>query len=250
MKGSYRTRDLCRQSLVYLTKNSLLPSYLESGPFRKRVHHGRPVFRPEQLMLAHYCLAEGALYSDLRDWKFAFDLVRSFSVGGASRQRQSGWTLERCFGSFGQLEPRDLYRHLLSAWARSGFTARDANESRLSAQFELQDSCKVTQLPEPYGKWLHIQEGLPRWDDPVELKAAVECRVWTKVEPQGSPRKYQTFVDMNLSTLMPTLVQTTGELLVELLSNGTPCSAERRRSLESAVLRVVRQRLAMSPWNR
>jgi len=249
MKTNYRVRDLCRQSLVYLNQNSLLPSFLESGPFRKPLHRGRPVFRPEQVMLAHYCLAEGPLYSNPQHWKLAFDLIQSFRSGGPKKPDFS-WTLERCYGSFGQLEPRDLYRMVLSSFTRCGFIARDADEARLRTQFELVDSCKVMKLPEPYGKWLQIQQARPRWDDPVELKALVECQVWTAVQPKGSALKYQTFVNMQLSTLMPTLVLTAGELIIELILKGKPQPAASRRSLETAILRVVRERMASSPWSR
>src|SRR5215510_11439921 len=106
-----------------------------------------------------------------------YRLIRSFTASGAARMHQDGWQLDQCYGNFGELDGRDLFQQLTSAFLRCGFRLVDSNDVHRSAQFELTESCNVMSLPEPYGKWLQLKEQRPRWKMPAELKVIARCVV-------------------------------------------------------------------------
>ena len=68
-------------------------------------------------------------------------------------------------------------------------------------QFHARGSATISDLPEPYGKWLQLREQSPRWSDKVELELSVQA----KVDPH--PRSGDACLSLRLSTFAPTVVE-------------------------------------------
>jgi hypothetical protein len=240
---AFRGRDLCRQSLAYLIDHGFLSEYVESGRFVPPPPRARAIFSPEQLMLSHYAQKEGILYWFAAQWELAFKLVRSFTAGAAVRGQQNRWQLEQCYGSFGDLDVQALFQHVTSAFVWCGFRTTDTNDVHRSAQFELTDTCNVMSLPEPYGKWLQLKEGRPQWKMPVELKVVARCAVQREFTTR------QTFLHLELSTLAAPLIMALANELADLLHEPHGrLGAYSLRQHEEMLADVLRQRLALPPW--
>lgn len=206
-------RGLCQDSLQDLIRRSRLKSYENSGKFMKpRVRHS--IIPPELGLIAHYSVAEGPLYEDESQWEFAYRLVHSFTQRGR-RNLQSQFTLRDPFGPFQGVQVDDLMSQLPHIFEQCGFRGHQPSRLARSAVFLSTGSCKVEQLPEPYGKWLQIQQRKPRWDRPVELEMEAVCNV-------SAPTKYATRLDLTVSTLAMPLLELLAEKLGRLLGAAIP----------------------------
>ncbi len=207
------TRGLCQESLQDLIRRGRLKSYENSGKFIKpRVRHS--IVPPELGLIAHYSVAEGPLYEDESQWEFAYRLVYSFTQRGR-RNLQSQFTLHDPFGTFQGVQVDDLMSQLPHIFEQCGFRGYQPSRLARSAAFVSTGSCKVEQLPEPYGKWLQIQQRKPRWDRPVELEMEAVCNL-------SAPTKYVTRLDLTVSTLAMPLLELLAEKLGRLLGAAIP----------------------------
>ena len=206
-------RSLCQDSLQDLIQRGLLKSYENSGKFIKpRVRHS--VIPLELGLIAHYSVAEGPLYEDESQWEFAYRLVHSFTQRGR-RNVQSQFILHDPFGPFQGVQVDDLMSQLPHIFEQCGFRGHQPSRLARSAAFVSTGSCKVEQLPEPYGKWLQIQQRKPRWDRPVELEMEAVCNL-------SAPAKYVTRLDLTVSTLAMPLLELLAENLGRLLGAAIP----------------------------
>lgn len=207
------TRSLCQDSLQDLIRCGRLKSYENSGKFIKpRVRHS--IVPPELGLIAHYSVAEGPLYEDESQWEFAYRWVHSFTQRGR-RNVQSQFTLHDPFGPFQGVQVDDLMSQLPHIFEQCGFRGHQPSRLARSAVFVSTGSCKVEQLPEPYGKWLQIQQRKPRWDRPVELEMEAVCNL-------SAPAKYVTRLDLTVSTLAMPLLELLAEKLGRLLGAAIP----------------------------
>lgn len=207
------TRNLCHDSLKYLIDCGRLKPYENSGKYRKpRVRHS--IIPPELGVVAHFSVAEGLLYEDEEQWEFAYLLVHSFTQRGR-RELQGQFTLHNPFGEFQGVQVDDLISQLPTVFEQCGFQGQPPSKLARSATFVSRDSCKVEQLPEPYGKWCQIQQRQPRWDRQVELEIEAACAL-------SSPVKYVTHLDLTLSTLAMPLLELLAEKLGRLLGRQIP----------------------------
>ena len=161
-----RARDYCQQTLDYAVDKGLLPTFQKLGRYLQPNAKGRALLDPRSLEIVHYAARRGPLYRDERAWQRAHDLVAAFVRPRRGRHTVNWWQLDE-FVAF-DLKPVDLLRYIDSAMTSEGFEARDRNDAAFSSTYLLADTCKVADLPEPYGKWLQ-QQGRPRWRDEVEL---------------------------------------------------------------------------------
>lgn len=207
------TRSFCQDSLQDLIRCGRLKSYENSGKFIKpRVRHS--IVPPELGLIAHYSVAEGPLYEDESQWEFAYRWVHSFTQRGR-RNVQSQFTLHDPFGPFQGVQVDDLMSQLPHIFEQCGFRGHQPSRLARSAVFVSTGSCKVEQLPEPYGKWLQIQQRKPRWDRPVELEMEAVCNL-------SAPAKYVTRLDLTVSTLAMPLLELLAEKLGRLLGAAIP----------------------------
>lgn len=236
--GTLRVRDLCRDSLRYFLTNGFLPNYEESGRYVKQLPRAHPVFRPELRLAAHYCLAEGALYESSYDWDLAYRYVRSFTASSVARG-EFETRIPRWCGSFGEKKSTDLLNLFMSAMVRCGFDMTDKNELTKTARFEMKESSKVLKLPEPYGKHLHLRQGKPSWEEPVDLRVVVDCRTASVMEPPGGKIAFQTYLDLELSTFPPTLLPLLARNLARLLGGALPGSVKSLSEIDREILRIA-----------
>jgi hypothetical protein len=166
-----RTRDLCRQTLDYTVDRGLLPKYDKVGRYRQPNAKGRNLFDAQSMEIVHYAARRGPLYRDVRAWQRAHDVVAAFVRPRRGRGAVNWWQLDE-FVAF-DLMPVELLGQIDSAMTSVGFEARDRNDAAFSSTYILADTCKVADLPEPYGKWLQHQ-GRPRWRDDVDLTLVAE----------------------------------------------------------------------------
>ncbi|HEY2136315.1 MAG TPA: hypothetical protein VGH49_10520 [Xanthobacteraceae bacterium] len=193
-----RLRDIVRDSFAAATAARLLAPHEPAGRYETPPERFGSVFRPAQLRHAHYASPRGPLYGDPAQWRRAYEFVRAFSAAAAAGS--PGYTIERCFGSFGRLGAADVFQHVLSALEACGLKQVGLNAILHEAQLEATDNVKVESLPEPYGHWLHHQTHQPRWIEPVSLRLAVRFAITTTfVRTDGAGGHLEPSVTLQLS---------------------------------------------------
>ncbi len=235
-----RARDLCRRSLEWAIAHRLLPEYVRTGKYRRppepphRLNFGKDTW-----LVAHYADWRGPLYRQEAEWRRAFAFVDAFTHKSLARPRQRGWELVRLYGSFGDLEPPSVLAQTRAGLLRQGFSEIDLNERSFSGMFRLTDSCKGSDLPEPYGKWQQQANRLV-WDNDVDLSVEVHCHVHVRprrIPPPGN----RSYLDLTLSAPAPTVV--TG-LYVHLLRTLRPRSLLTAVELERLLVDSLRALIA------
>jgi hypothetical protein len=192
-----RVRDMVRGSFRAAMAAGLLESYEHSGRFDAPERFGS-VWRHTQLRDAFYGQTGGPLYADHAEWQRAYRFVQAFTAAEAARRsRALPVRLERCFGSFGAMAPDDVFHHISFALEACGMKKVAVNAISQEGIFEAFDSAKLESLPEPYGKWLMLQERQRRWGEPVSLGLSVHCRVTTGYASRGG--RLETAVTLSLS---------------------------------------------------
>jgi hypothetical protein len=168
------TLDLCRATLQDLIGRHWLATYKHTGKFQPPGRDRAPV--PKELAkLLWYARLDGPLYRDETRWRAAYRLVDSFRQG-RSAKLGSSIRLDDVFGPIAApLE--DVHRFLSTAFASLDFKCRSNDAAAQTAQFSSEHSCKVEDLPEPYGKWLQIRRQKPAWDQPAQLRLRADCRL-------------------------------------------------------------------------
>jgi hypothetical protein len=190
-----RVRDIVRASFDRVIEAGILPPYEWRGRFVPPPVRHNPTWRTEQVELIHYAGLDTGLYADLDAWRRAVAFIRAFTAGSAGRGglpwRIAGWG-----GSFGEVPAPDVLQHVTLALGACGLRALPPNPITYTGYFEASDSPAISALPEPYGRWLQVREGQPRWNDKVELRLAARVRARVALRPDG---RFDGFADLDLS---------------------------------------------------
>jgi hypothetical protein len=210
-----RVRDYCRKSMEFLVGANYLPGYQISGPFDKGVPRRQAVFLPEHMILAHYAIAEGALYADRAAWDAAYRYIRSFTAAGIGGGKSI--VFPQWCGKFPNLDAGDLLGMISSAMTQSGMVLKYRNDTAHTASFEAIDDCKVSGLPEPYGKYLQLVLRRAGWDNPVQLRLLANVRAVALPLAPGAPAKFESYLELETSTLAPPLMESAANRLAMLL---------------------------------
>jgi hypothetical protein len=191
-----RVRDMVRSSFDQLIESGALPAYRRRGRYTPPVMRHNPTWRPEQVELARYGAASaGGLYIDLQAWRAAVDFIRAFTAASAARAPWQ-WQLPSWSGSFGEVPAEDLLHHLSAGLGAFGLRPSASNTITHTAYFDASDSAAVAALPEPYGRWLQVQEGRPRWKEKIDLRLVACARARIVLRRDG---RFDTFADIALS---------------------------------------------------
>lgn len=178
--------------------DGLLPSFQRSGKFN-RPRHRSPILDAETWELAHYAHRCGPLYHDESSWRLARDLVESFMPRGISKGRFIV-DLPNAFGVLKGVKAGWLSKNLQLLFEQCGFTSGPAGSGGLDFAFRARSSTGISELPEPYGKWLQLRERAPRWRDKAELEVSVEATV------KPDPKTGEACLSLRTSTLVPSLL--------------------------------------------
>jgi len=176
-----------------------LPGYESTGKF-KPPRHKSPLVSASAWELAHYAQRTGPLYRDERAWRFSYELIESFMSKGVTAGHFT-MDLPDVFGPLKGVQASWLSKDLQILFGQCGFSAGPAGAGGFDAVFHARGSATISDLPEPYGKWLQLREQSPRWSDKVELELSVHA----KVDPH--PRSGEACLSLRLSTFAPTVVE-------------------------------------------
>jgi hypothetical protein len=203
-----RVRDILRASFEAAIQAGALGDYRSSGRFDRPERYGA-VFRTADRRAAHYASTEGPLYRDYDAWRRAFQFAHAFTAGQASRAIvRPPYRLEHCFGSFGRTDPKDAMHCVGAAMEGAGMKRIAIDETTSEALFDASDSARLESLPEPYGKWLMLQQGQLRWDKPVSLRLVARCRLEQSYAAPDSRETWpQTYLTLSLSAPAVSLVE-------------------------------------------
>ena len=204
-----RVQDLCKAAIDWLVEAGVLDVYEESGKFVEPLGgKGKFALDRDQRLLTHYAVCSGSLYTDERRWRRAYQMIHMFTAAGLAQRNRRTWKLASPFGPLEAIPPAEALVQLQSAFVRAGFQMTDQNDATGSAVFRTEDTGRVIDLPEPYGKWFQHRERRPRWDEPLDLAIEVHCRVLSRVQSPGphATSAYATVIDIELSGLAPSLV--------------------------------------------
>jgi hypothetical protein len=211
-----RVRDYCRKSLEFLVQRNFVPNYQVSGPFARGAPRPSALFRPEQMILAHYAIAEGPLYANPATWEATYKYIKSFTATGVGAAAKNCLFSSWC-GNFPDLDADDLLGLVTSALTQCGLNLKHRNDTARTASFEAVDDCKVSALPEPYGKYLQLVQHKAAWDNPVQLRLFVNVKAVALPAAPGAPFKTQSHIELETSTLTPTLMDSAARRLASAL---------------------------------
>jgi|GEM_PF-4501070 len=185
----WNAKKLCQQTEEFLIAHKLLPSYVKSGRYNPTISRHRSLFSPVEQKNLHYSGRNGLLYNNLSFWYFDYQLIRSFTLKGST---DSCLFLPDLYSL--PVDADSLLKRLPSIFAQLNFRVVNIDNIGQHTTFELSDeSCKVEDLPEPYGKWLHHQLGRVEWDKPEPLKITISCQLF--------PKPDETYLTLTLSAL-------------------------------------------------
>ena len=220
-------RMLCEGALEFVIRHGLVPPYTPTGRLPGRPSRRSPLLRREEERAVWYASREGALYQDREQWRRAYQIVHSFTKQGRSG---SCFRLPRLWGRVAAPVGAVLDQ-LPNAFSYQGFECVSRSAVGRSALFRAGESCRVEQLPEPYGKWQQHELLRPRWERPVELQVEARCRL----EAVG---RAETEIDLELSTFALLLLPGVGCSLSELLALAPPlrCTFEYLKTRTSWLL--------------
>ncbi len=177
-------RTVTKSSLDWLVGAGLLPAYREGGAFVPAVSGVQSFALGEpQQMLMHYAPLDGRLYADLDAWRRATRVVAAFI---ADIRAAPPWTPQKPFLVFEPLRPSDALDQAHSALTRVGLALVDRNDRNGTALFRAEETCRVLDLPEPYGKWFQHREHKPCWGEPRPLRLDVKCAIEAQRQAPGA----------------------------------------------------------------
>ena len=195
-------REHCRSALALAVEERNLKPYAESGPYAAPRGRDRYALDERAGILVHYADCRGPLYRDDANWKRAYDLVRSFTRG-ADDAFEYPWTVDGLGGLFTGIGPAALLDAAETTMLALGFERTARSDAASVAYFALHDSCRATDLPEPYGKWQQHKRQVPRWDQNVSLELSGSCTV--KVVGRERDGDLEMVLDLGLSSLAPSI---------------------------------------------
>jgi hypothetical protein len=190
-----RVRDIVRNSFAQLIETGALPGYEHRGRHSPSFVRHNPVWRPEHVENTRYAAASGALYENEEAWRKAVEFVRAFTAARAGRGILP-WRLPAWGGSFGEIPAEDLLHHLTAGLGAFGLRTLSMNTITHAAWLDATDSVSVSALPEPFGRWLAVREGRPRWREKIELRLAARVCARIAMRPDG---RFDAFADIALS---------------------------------------------------
>ena len=205
-----RVRDIVRGSFDAVIEAGALPTYDLRGRYTPAVVRHNPTWKPEQVELARYgAVSTCGLYADAEAWQTAVTFIRAFTASASARAPRN-WQLPRWSGSFGEVSADDLLHHLSASLGAFNLRPISTNTITHTAYFEATDSATVAALPEPYGRWLQVQDGRPRWKEKVELRLLACVRAHIVLRRDA---RFDAFADLALSGPAISLVQALGSTL-------------------------------------
>jgi len=202
---------LCEHTLAFLIRHCWVEPYSPTGRYQPGPLRQPPLLRPEERKALHYAALDGPLYLKREQWQRAYQVVRSFTKSGRKGSRV--W-LPRLWGEV-PVQVGELLGQLPSAFASQGFDCISTSPVGRRALFRASETCRVEQLPEPYGKWLQHGMQRPQWERPVELQIEAVCQL-------TSLAAGHTAIDLELSTFAIPLVVGLGRALTSLLALAPP----------------------------
>jgi hypothetical protein len=197
-----RVRDHCRAALALAVDERNLKPYLENGPYAAPRGRDRFALDERAGILVHYADCRGPLYRDDANWKRAYDVVRSFTRG-VDDAFDYPWTVDGLGGLFRGVGPAALLDAAETTMLALGFERTARSDAAAAAYFTLHDSCRTTDLPEPYGKWQQHVRRVPRWDQNVSLELSVSCTV--AVVGRDARGDLELALSVGLSSLAPSV---------------------------------------------
>ena len=200
--------DIAKASLDWLAEADLLPRHRESGTFTPRVSGSQSfvVGEPQQVLM-HYAQLAGPLYSNLTAWGQARRVVAGFI---ADTRESPSWTPQSPFITGNRLLPSEVLDQATSALAGLGLSLIDRNNHRGSALFRAEETCRILDLPEPYGKWFQHRDSKPCWADTQVLRLDVRCTIATLRTGPGAgmpPGTLAAGLRVEISALAPSVAQ-------------------------------------------
>jgi len=190
-----RVRDIVRNSFDRLIESGALPAYERRGRYTPPIVRHNPTWRPEHMELAHYGASASGLYADPNAWRAAVEFIRAFTAASAGRG-DLPWQLPGWSGSFGEVPAEDLLHHLVASLGAFGLRPMSSNTITHTAYLDATDTVGVAALPEPYGRWLQVQERRPRWKEKIELRLVARAQARIAMRSDG---RFDAFADMALS---------------------------------------------------
>ncbi len=196
---SAQVKAVVNETIDHCVSKGWLPRYERTGKF-KPPRHKSPIVGAAAWELAHYAQRSGPLYDDDQAWRFAYELIESFMSKGVAA---GGFETDipNAFGPLKGVQASWLSKDLQLLFGQCGFSAGPSAPGGFDAVFHARGSAAISDLPEPYGKWLQLREQSPRWSERTEL----EIRVHAKVDPH--PKSGEGYLSIRLSTFAPTVVE-------------------------------------------
>lgn len=199
--------EICCQTTEFLEQHRLLLSPMPSGEYRGGVQSSRPLMPENVRICAHYADLRGLLYADPTEWELYHDVVASFC---RNENRACSFALSRLYGRI-PVEMKHLIDELPVAFSQLGFQSRTHAGAARRAIFSASGSCRVKDLPEPYGKWLQHCKREARWTNSVELEAQVICTL-----AGSGPGATELSVEM--STFMQPVIDQLADILTQIFA--------------------------------
>jgi hypothetical protein len=213
-----RVRDIVRSSFDQLIESGALPPYPRRGRYTPPVLRHNATWRPEQVEIARYGGAlDSGLYADPQLWRTAVEFIRAFTAASAARAPWQ-WQLPAWSGSFGEVPAEDLLHHLAAGFGAFGLRPTSSNTIAHTTCFDATDQAAVAALPEPYGRWLQVQDGRPRWKEKIDLRLLACARARIVLRRDG---RFDAFADIALSGPAISLLQRVGSTLGRRLTPAT-----------------------------
>ena len=160
-------KTLVAETLDEFERRGWLPAYERSGKSAKP-RQTPSLLTAEDWEIAHYAEARGLLYRDYGAWEIAKDLVEGFVAAGGGARRFA-LDLPCAFGPLAGVSSDVLTKNLGQLFDLCG-VPQAAPGAGGKGVFRAREKVQVSDLPEPYGKWLQLQDNAPRWRQQVDLE--------------------------------------------------------------------------------
>jgi len=228
-------RELCRASLEWLIDAGVLKPFDESGKFVAPVNTAPGTLDAAQKLMEHYAACTGPLYRDEDQWRRAYRMIAMFESQASGPAKP--WRVEP-FPGIRRVPPAEILTHIQAGMSAAGFSQTSRTDASGTLSFLLQDACLVSDLPEPYGKWLQHREGRARWQTAFLL--AVEVRFEITNRARGGDHEFLTSICFESSALVPPLIVDIHSRLARIPAFAQLAGAKARREVTAVAAASAR----------